>query len=114
VRLEIVVHQNQKPRTRPESFDWNPNVGGHFPLQDMQTGRRSYVVGLTGIIPVSFSWASVIVELRVDGPKLCEPRPGMVFLPVVDVPTVVYFPSVAPEGNVMFGGWFTVSLRVSS
>lgn len=113
MKLEIVVYQNQHPRTRPETFEWEPEQGGTFPVQDMQTGRRSYVVGLTPVIPAMPWWWSVIVELRVNGPKLCEPRPGMVFGQPADVPTMVLFPSVAPVENDMFGGWFCVSLRVT-
>jgi hypothetical protein len=113
VRLEIVVHQNQAPRTRPETFDWEPRKGGQFPLMDLRSGFRTYVVGLTGVVPITAKWWSLLVELRVSGPKLCEPRPGVVFGEPVSVPTVTYFPSVAPEESELFGGWFTVSLRVT-
>lgn len=114
MKIELIVHRNQQPRTRHEVFNWKPGEGGHFPLQDLESGHRIFTVGLTGVIPVSEYWWSLIVELRVQGPRLCEPRPGLVFGRPADVPTVVYFPSVAPESNPTFGGWFTVSMRMAS
>lgn len=113
IGVEIHVRRNMLSITRPTVVIWNTDKGMSELLQPGSTeypGRIRAVLS----VPVSIDryWLSFVSYLQVDGVKLTEPRPGVLFAQRCDIPTVVHFPSVAPPDDPLFGGWFTLCTRI--
>lgn len=112
LRLELRIRQNMQDRAMAEVFDWNPRAPFVAHLRDVQSQRRRFSVALTAVIPVSERWWSAVCQLTMDARPFCEPRAALLFGEVSQHPSLVFFPSMAPESNVEFGGFWTVSFQV--
>lgn len=110
--LEVHVRRNMTSRTRPEVFYWDGREPKGVQLHaGSGEGEGRVRVDLSPLIPIDRYWCSLLASVYIDDIALTSPRPGVLFLESSDIPTLVHFPSLAPERDMRFGGWWTVALR---
>lgn len=113
MKVEFHVRRNMDSRTRPEIIEWDPKKPIQVRLQTGSapdtSGRVS--VAMSATIPFDEFWASFLATIFVDEVPLSSPRPGVLFLEVSDIPTLVHYPSLGYRTDPKFGGWWTLGVR---
>lgn len=114
VPVEIQLMREMAPRSRPSRGyldSENPTETKLYPGTDA-FGMETMVAKLEGFVRSLPLWANLQASFTIDGMRFSDPRPGILWLAVADIPTcIIHFPIMAGDMNPKFSGLHTLMIR---
>jgi hypothetical protein len=115
LQLEVALYRDQKPRSRPSPLFFDNRFGQIstaklFPGPVASTGEH-LVVRVKAHDPVHPTWLAISAQFLIDAMPFTDPRPGLIYTNISDVPTFITFLSPAPYDDPHFGGIHMLSFR---